>query len=73
MISRNDVLFASYVEIPYSNIVGIPEYEFIDTVLFAGTNDKAGMGTYLLKWLSPRAIKENLIDIDNWRYPYMDQ
>jgi len=39
----------------------------------SGTNDKAGMNTYILKWLSPRSIKENLVFIDNWRYPYMDQ
>ncbi|XP_065060701.1 delta-1-pyrroline-5-carboxylate dehydrogenase, mitochondrial-like [Rhopilema esculentum] len=38
----------------------------------SGTNDKAGMNTYMLKWLSPRSIKESLVHINNWRYPCMD-
>lgn len=37
----------------------------------SGTNDKAGMLTYLQKWTSPQAIKESLAPLPHWSYPYM--
>jgi 1-pyrroline-5-carboxylate dehydrogenase len=37
----------------------------------SGTNDKAGSPLNLLRWVSPRAVKENLNPPRDWRYPYM--
>jgi len=37
----------------------------------SGTNDKAGSMLNLVRWVSPRTIKENLDPPRNWRYPYM--
>jgi 1-pyrroline-5-carboxylate dehydrogenase len=37
----------------------------------SGTNDKAGSPLNLLRWVSPRAIKENLAPPKDWRYPYL--
>jgi 1-pyrroline-5-carboxylate dehydrogenase len=37
----------------------------------SGTNDKAGSILNLLRWVSPRAIKENFVPPTEWRYPYM--
>jgi 1-pyrroline-5-carboxylate dehydrogenase len=37
----------------------------------SGTNDKAGSYLNLLRWASPRAVKENLEPPTAWRYPYM--
>jgi 1-pyrroline-5-carboxylate dehydrogenase len=37
----------------------------------SGTNDKAGSYLNLLRWASPRAVKENLEPPTSWRYPYM--
>lgn len=39
----------------------------------SGTNDKAGMLTYLQKWTSPQAIKESLAPLPHWSYPYMSK
>lgn len=39
----------------------------------SGTNDKAGSMLNLLRWVSPRAIKENLVPPRDHRYPHMDQ
>ena len=39
----------------------------------SGTNDKAGMGTYLQRWTSPMSIKESLIPLSHWSYPYMSK
>lgn len=36
----------------------------------SGTNDKAGSLLNLLRWTSPRAIKENLNPPKNYRYPF---
>ena len=36
----------------------------------SGTNDKAGSPLNLLRWISPRTIKENLLPPTNWRYPW---
>ncbi len=37
----------------------------------SGTNDKAGSILNLLRWLSPRAIKETLSPPRDWRYPFL--
>jgi 1-pyrroline-5-carboxylate dehydrogenase len=37
----------------------------------SGTNDKAGSAHNLLRWTSPRAIKENFNPPADWRYPHM--
>jgi 1-pyrroline-5-carboxylate dehydrogenase len=37
----------------------------------SGTNDKAGSILNLLRWTSPRAIKENFVPATDWRYPHM--
>ncbi len=38
----------------------------------SGTNDKAGAAINLLRWTSPRSIKETLVPAKDYRYPYMD-
>jgi 1-pyrroline-5-carboxylate dehydrogenase len=37
----------------------------------SGTNDKAGSPLNLLRWTSPRSIKENFVAPTDWRYPFM--
>ncbi|MDX2052051.1 MAG: L-glutamate gamma-semialdehyde dehydrogenase [Polyangiaceae bacterium] len=37
----------------------------------SGTNDKAGSFLNLVRWVSPRAIKENFCPPTDWRYPFM--
>jgi 1-pyrroline-5-carboxylate dehydrogenase len=37
----------------------------------SGTNDKAGSILNLLRWVSPRSIKENLSPPREYRYPFM--
>ena len=37
----------------------------------SGTNDKAGSAINLLRWVSPRAIKETLVSPTNYRYPFL--
>jgi 1-pyrroline-5-carboxylate dehydrogenase len=37
----------------------------------SGTNDKAGSIWNLLRWLSPRSIKENFVPPTDHRYPHM--
>ena len=36
----------------------------------SGTNDKAGSAYNLLRWVSPRAIKETFNPPTDWRYPH---
>jgi 1-pyrroline-5-carboxylate dehydrogenase len=36
----------------------------------SGTNDKAGSSLNLLRWISPRTIKETFVPATQWRYPY---
>lgn len=36
----------------------------------SGTNDKAGSMLNLLRWLSPRAIKETFVPPRHWAYPF---
>jgi len=37
----------------------------------SGTNDKAGSMINLLRWLSPRAVKETFVPPRDWRYPFL--
>ena len=37
----------------------------------SGTNDKAGAMLNLLRWASPRTIKENFVPSTDFRYPFM--
>lgn len=37
----------------------------------SGTNDKAGSVLNLLRWISPRTIKETLQPPHSWRYPFL--
>jgi len=39
----------------------------------SGTNDKAGSMFNLLRWVSQRAIKENLLPPTCYRYPHLDE
>jgi 1-pyrroline-5-carboxylate dehydrogenase len=38
----------------------------------SGTNDKAGSLWNLIRWVSPRAIKETFVPPKNYRYPFLD-
>ncbi|WP_028472307.1 L-glutamate gamma-semialdehyde dehydrogenase [Nocardioides alkalitolerans] len=38
----------------------------------SGTNDKAGAASNLLRWTSPRSIKETFVPPTDHRYPHMD-
>lgn len=37
----------------------------------SGTNDKAGFYLNLLRWISPRNIKENFVSPTDYRYPFL--
>ena len=39
----------------------------------SGTNDKSGSYLNLLRWVSPRTIKENFNPPTDFRYPFMDE
>ncbi len=39
----------------------------------SGTNDKAGSALNLVRWISPRTIKENFLPLRDHRYPFMDE
>jgi len=39
----------------------------------SGTNDKAGAMINLLRWVSPRTIKENFLPPKDYRYPFMKE
>ncbi len=39
----------------------------------SGTNDKAGSYLNLIRWATPRNIKETFTPVRNYRYPYMDE
>ncbi len=39
----------------------------------SGTNDKAGTIINLLRWVSARAIKENFVPAEDFRYPFMKE
>jgi 1-pyrroline-5-carboxylate dehydrogenase len=38
----------------------------------SGTNDKAGSYLNMIRWTSPRTIKENFVTPTEYRYPFMD-
>jgi 1-pyrroline-5-carboxylate dehydrogenase len=38
----------------------------------SGTNDKAGSLWNLIRWVSPRSIKETFVPPTNYRYPFLD-
>jgi len=38
----------------------------------SGTNDKAGSAQNLLRWVSPRMIKETFVTPTDYRYPFLD-
>ncbi len=38
----------------------------------SGTNDKAGSLLNMIRWASPRTIKENFVPPKRYRYPFMD-
>ncbi len=38
----------------------------------SGTNDKAGSQLNLLRWVSPRTVKENFIPPTDYRYPFLE-
>ena len=37
----------------------------------SGTNDKAGSALNLLRWVSPRTVKETLVPVEDYRYPFL--
>ena len=39
----------------------------------SGTNDKAGSILNLIRWVSPRTLKENLAPPRDYRYPFMGE
>ena len=39
----------------------------------SGTNDKAGSWLNLIRWTSPRSIKETLVPAKDYRYPFMQK
>jgi 1-pyrroline-5-carboxylate dehydrogenase len=38
----------------------------------SGTNDKAGTLLNLMRWVSPRTIKETFVPATDYRYPFME-
>ena len=38
----------------------------------SGTNDKAGSMWNLIRWVSPRTIKETFVPPKDYRYPFLD-
>jgi 1-pyrroline-5-carboxylate dehydrogenase len=39
----------------------------------SGTNDKAGSSLNLLRWASPRTIKETFVPATDYKYPFMEE
>lgn len=39
----------------------------------SGTNDKAGSAQNLLRWISPRMIKETFVTPTDYRYPFLEE
>ena len=39
----------------------------------SGTNDKAGSYLNLLRWISPRTIKETFVPPKNYKYPFLEK
>ena len=38
----------------------------------SGTNDKAGSAANLMRWVSPRLIKETFVPANDYRYPFLE-
>ncbi len=38
----------------------------------SGTNDKAGSVINMLRWVSPRSVKENFLPPEEYRYPFLE-
>ncbi|KAA8491190.1 Delta-1-pyrroline-5-carboxylate dehydrogenase, mitochondrial [Porphyridium purpureum] len=38
----------------------------------SGTNDKSGSPVNLMRWVSPRSVKESFTGLPGWSYPHMD-
>ena len=41
------------------------------SAIHIGTNDKAGSMWNLIRWVSPRTIKETFVSPQDYRYPFM--
>ncbi len=39
----------------------------------SGTNDKAGSYLNLLRWVSPRTVKENFVPDESYKYPFLEE
>jgi 1-pyrroline-5-carboxylate dehydrogenase len=39
----------------------------------SGTNDKAGSAINLMRWVSPRTIKENFVPPTDYKYPFLSE
>ena len=52
---------------------GSQQGNFDVTLGGSGTNDKAGSQLNLLRWVSPRAMKENLDPPTSFEYPFMNE
>ena len=39
----------------------------------SGTNDKAGSAANLMRWISPRLIKETFVPANDYRYPFLEK
>ncbi len=39
----------------------------------SGTNDKAGSGMNILRWMTVRSIKETFVPPKDWKYPFMNE
>ena len=46
-------------------------YLTLPCISLSGTNDKAGSGGYVARWVSPQSIKETTVPLDDWRYSHM--
>ena len=55
---------------PTGAVVGMQPFGGART---SGTNDKAGSALNLLRWASPRTIKETFITPEDYRYPFLGE
>ena len=39
----------------------------------SGTNDKAGSMLNLIRWVSPRTIKETFVPPSDYKYPFLEE
>jgi hypothetical protein len=74
MISQRVQLYPSSPLVVQENLVGSVQhcdYIALNSGCVAGTNDKAGAPTYLLKFASPQSVKTTSQPLTEWTYPYM--